>query len=54
MRSWAPVLAKIDLRWSWIVCSDSDILRAIVRVSLLPVLLCRRQRAQACASGLAG
>jgi hypothetical protein len=32
-RSRAPVLVKIDLRWSWIVCSDSDIRRAMARVS---------------------
>ena len=33
-RSRAPVLAKMDLRWSWTVCSDSDIWRAMARVSL--------------------
>jgi hypothetical protein len=30
----APVLVKIDFRWSWIVCSVTDIRRAMARVSL--------------------
>jgi hypothetical protein len=32
----APVLAKIDLRWSCTVCSDRNIRRAISRVSQPP------------------